>query len=199
MRYLIPQARTDAEIKVKNSRFVATLDYCPTAERAKQIIAELRQTYAGANHHVYAFKAGFGASVVEGMSDDGEPSGTSGPPVMAVLRGSGAGDMIIVVSRFFGGTKLGTGGLVSAYKRSAQEVLASARLIEKVDWVGLRLSLDYSHLEAVRRRLAEFEAREESAEYGEKVELEIMLPEEAADVFGELVRELTGGKACLRT
>jgi uncharacterized YigZ family protein len=199
MRYLIPQKQSRAEIKVKNSRFIATLDYCPTAAKAKEIIAKMRQEMPGANHHVYAFKAGHGASVVEGMSDDGEPGGTSGPPVMAVLRGSGVGDAIIVVTRFFGGTKLGTGGLVSAYKKAAQEVMAQAVLVEKVAWAKVRLKLDYAHLEAVRRRLDEFEASEDFAEYGGEVELGLLIPEERVPDFSLMITGLTAGKTTVRT
>ena len=132
MRYLIPKQRTVAETRVKNSRFVATLEQVGSVEAAKELIAEMRAAHVGANHHVYAFKIGFGASVTEGMSDDGEPSGTSGPPVMAVLRGAGVGDAVLVVSRFFGGTKLGTGGLVRAYGGAAALALAQAQALPGV-------------------------------------------------------------------
>jgi putative IMPACT (imprinted ancient) family translation regulator len=76
-----------------------------------------------ASHHVYAFRVGHGNSIIEGMSDDGEPTGTAGPPVLAVLRGTQIGDIIVIVTRYFGGTKLGTGGLVRAYPEAAQIAL----------------------------------------------------------------------------
>ena len=91
-----------------------------TVKEAKAFLAAVRAEMPDANHHVYAYRVGFGNSVIEGMSDDGEPSGTSGPPVLAVLRGSGIGDVIVVVTRYFGGTKLGTGGLVRAYSDAAR-------------------------------------------------------------------------------
>ncbi len=96
-----------------------------TVDEAKAFLAAVRAEMPDANHHVYAYRVGFGNSVIEGMSDDGEPSGTSGPPVLAVLRGSGIGDVIVVVTRYFGGTKLGTGGLVRAYSEGARAGLES--------------------------------------------------------------------------
>ncbi|MCX7792579.1 MAG: YigZ family protein, partial [Chloroflexaceae bacterium] len=114
-RYPIPAGRARAELLVLNSRFVATAGPAPDVEAAKAFIAAIRQELPGASHHCYAFLAGHGASVIAGMSDDGEPAGTAGRPMLAVLRGSGLGDVVVVVTRYFGGALLGTGGLVRAY------------------------------------------------------------------------------------
>src|SRR3954469_1102863 len=113
--YRIPAATTRIENEVSRSRFIATLANAPSFQEARDFIASIRAEMPDANHHVYAFKVGYGSSVIEGMSDDGEPSGTAGPPVLAVLRGADIGDAVLVVTRYFGGTKLGTGGLVHAY------------------------------------------------------------------------------------
>jgi uncharacterized YigZ family protein len=113
-RYLIPAGTVRVETEVSRSRFIATLGMAETAEAARAFIAGVRAEMPDASHHVYAFRVGYGASVIEGLSDDGEPSGTSGPPIMAVLRGAPVGDVVLVVTRYFGGTKLGTGGLVRA-------------------------------------------------------------------------------------
>ena len=129
--YLIPTETATIELMVKNSRFTAVAGRTNSVEEAKAFIRSIRNDMPGATHYVYAFKIGFGSSVTEGMSDDGEPSGTSGPPVLAVLRGSGIGDITIVVVRFFGGTKLGTGGLVSAYSAAAKMVLEQLKTEEK--------------------------------------------------------------------
>src|SRR5690348_4882092 len=114
-RYRIPAATTRIEHEVSRSRFIATLGNAATVEAARGFIAEIRAEMPDASHHVYAFKVGYGSSVTEGLSDDGEPTGTAGPPVLAVLRGADIGDAALVVTRYFGGTKLGTGGLVRAY------------------------------------------------------------------------------------
>src|SRR5688572_19497440 len=114
-RYPIPAETTRVEIRVVNSRFIATIAEARTAEDAHAFIAAIRAEFANASHNVYAFRAGYGASVIEGMSDDGEPSGTAGRPALSVLRGADLGDVVLVITRYFGGTKLGTGGLVRAY------------------------------------------------------------------------------------
>ncbi len=194
MRYLIPKKRATAETKVKNSRFIATLEHVTSTDQAKDFLAAMRQTHPGANHHVYAFKIGYGASVTEGMSDDGEPSGTSGPPVMAVLRGSGLGDAILVVTRFFGGTKLGTGGLVSAYKQAAQAVIAAASTIEKVELERISFCLDYALLDQVRRAYADYELTELEAEYGAQVKILASIAAERLPDFEDYLRQASAGR-----
>src|SRR5947209_14285779 len=114
--YLIPTATTRIEQEVSRSHFIATLAKVESVAAARAFIASIRAEMPDASHHVYAFKVGYGSSVNEGLSDDGEPSGTSGPPVLAVLRGTDIGDVVLVVTRYFGGTKLGTGGLSRAYR-----------------------------------------------------------------------------------
>ena len=132
MPYPVPQSRTRTEIKVSNSRFISTIDRADSVKEAQAFIRSIREEMPDASHHVYAFKIGHGSSISEGMSDDGEPSGTSGPPAMAVLRGSGIGDVVLVITRYFGGTKLGTGGLVSAYGAAAKAAVAELATEEKI-------------------------------------------------------------------
>jgi len=114
-RYPIPAQTVRTETTIKRSRFIATLGYANTVVAARTFIQQIRAEMPDATHHVYAFRIGYGGSVIEGLSDDGEPAGTAGKPVMAVIRGADLGDVVIVVTRYFGGTKLGTGGLVRAY------------------------------------------------------------------------------------
>ncbi|MFN2242462.1 MAG: IMPACT family protein, partial [Anaerolineae bacterium] len=114
-RYPIPARETRTEIQVLNSRFIATAAPVFSVEEAKAFVTRIRDEFADATHNVPAYLVGYGASVVAHCTDDGEPSGTAGRPALAVLRGSGLGDVAVVVTRYFGGTKLGTGGLVRAY------------------------------------------------------------------------------------
>lgn len=151
--YRIPAEAARIELQVKNSRFIATAGRTDTVEAAKAMIHAVRAEMPGANHHVYAFRVGHGASVTEGVSDDGEPSGTSGPPVLAVVRGSDIGDITVVITRFFGGTKLGTGGLVSAYSESARQVLAVLRTEEKVERKTVHLTFPYTAVDRMMRLL----------------------------------------------
>ncbi len=109
---------------MSNSRFIAHLAPAASVEEAKAFIDQIRAEYADATHNVPAYVIGYGASVTAHCNDDGEPAGTAGRPILAVLQGSGLGDVVLVVTRYFGGTKLGTGGLVRAYTEAAQAVLA---------------------------------------------------------------------------
>lgn len=145
--YLIPAQTHRINTAVSNSRFITTIGRVNTVEEAKSFLAAIRSEMPDANHHVYAYRVGFGNSVIESMSDDGEPSGTSGPPVMAVLRGSGIGDVVVVVTRYFGGTKLGTGGLVRAYGDAAREGLATLPTERKIEKATLGIELPYHYFE----------------------------------------------------
>ena len=142
--YLIPAEPARSEIIIKRSRFVTTISLAPTVDQARAAIAASRSAHPKANHHVYGFRVGFAKTVTEGMSDDGEPSGTAGRPTLAVLRGSGVGDIVLVTVRFFGGIKLGTGGLVRAYTESAQEALSRLKTELKVERRVVGIEMPYS-------------------------------------------------------
>ena len=122
--YPIPARTIRIENVVVNSCFIATIGRADTVQEAKAFIQAIRNEIPDATHHVYAFKIGFPPSVSEGMSDDGEPSGTAGPPALAVLRGADLGDVALVITRYFGGTKLGTGGLSAVATGGAQGAVA---------------------------------------------------------------------------
>ncbi len=142
--YLVPAQTIRSEIIIRKSRFLTTIAQARTVPQAREIIAGVRAEMPAANHHVYGFRIGFGKSVTEGMSDDGEPTGTAGPPTLAVLRGCGIGDIALVTTRFFGGTKLGTGGLVRAYTESAQLALQELETELKVERRRVGIELPYS-------------------------------------------------------
>lgn len=151
--YLRPAQRHQTELIVVNSRFITTIECATDVPAARQYIAEIRHSMPDANHHVYAYRVGHGNSVIEGMSDDGEPSGTSGPPTLAVLRGSDLGDIAIVTTRYFGGTKLGTGGLVRAYTNAAKQALNSLKTEIKADKMQIALDMPYSMYNLVKRSM----------------------------------------------
>ncbi len=138
------------EIEILKSRFLTSVMRATSSDEARTFIKQINNEMADASHHVYAFRIGFGKSVTEGMSDDGEPSGTSGPPSLAVLRGSDLGDIVIVTTRYFGGTKLGTGGLVRAYTESVQTALLTLPTTLKAPKTQLGLDLPYHLYEQVK-------------------------------------------------
>ena len=129
----IPAGPARTEIRASNSRFIASAAPAATVEAARAFIAGVRAEMPDASHHVYAYIVGHGATTTLSMTDDGEPPGTAGRPVMAVLKGSGLGDVALVITRYFGGTLLGTGGLVRAYGDAAKAVLAILPRMEKIE------------------------------------------------------------------
>ena len=158
-RYLIPAEQVRTEIEVKNSRFIATLAPVFSVDEAKAFIKQVREEFADATHNVPAFQVGFGTAVTAHCSDDGEPSGTAGRPMLAVVQGSGLGDLAVVVTRYYGGTKLGTGGLVRAYGDAVKAVLELAPLAEKVPTHTVMLAIPYSYVERIRLLVAAHNGR----------------------------------------
>lgn len=194
-RALIPAERARAEIRAANSRFIASAAPTATVEAARAFIDEIQAEMPDATHHVYAYIVGHGATTTLGMSDDGEPSGTAGRPVMAVLRGSGLGDVTLVVTRYFGGALLGTGGLVHAYGDAARAVLAALPREEKIERRALWLSLPYAAYEQARRLVAASTGSITEESFAADVSLRALLPLAQIDSFMAAIGELTAGQA----
>jgi uncharacterized YigZ family protein len=193
--YRRPSQRCRTEYEEKRSRFVTTVAPVTSVAEARAFLAEIRAEMSAADHHVYAFCVGYGRSVTEGMSDDGEPSGTSGPPTLAVLRGSGLGDVALVTSRFFGGTKLGTGGLVRAYTEAARLALQSLPTEISIARQELLAAIPYDTYNAVRRLASLYEAEVLAEDFGAEITLSVRLPLASAAAFHEALRDLTNGRA----
>ena len=149
-RYPIPASEVRTEIRVSKSRFIATAAPAFSVEEAKAFIARVKDEFSDASHNVPAFVIGYGPSVTAHCNDDGEPSGTAGRPMLAVLQGSGLGDIVVVVTRYFGGTKLGTGGLVRAYGDAVKAVLEEIPLAEKVPTHTVMMATPYTLYEQVK-------------------------------------------------
>ncbi len=192
--YLVPAGTARVENVVVNSRFIATVGNAATVDEARAFVDAIRAEMPDATHHVYAFKVGFGSSVIEGMSDDGEPSGTAGPPVLTVVRGSGIGDVVVVVTRYFGGTKLGTGGLVRAYSGAARDVLAALTTVLKVSRVVVGVEFDYSFFEQVKRLLPDYDAEIVDQDFSNRVVIFVRLPEAVVDGLKDALFGLMAGR-----
>ena len=147
--YLIPAQEARTELVVVNSRFIANAAPAFSVEEAKEFIARIRGEFSDASHNVPAYIIGHGSSTISHCNDDGEPSGTAGRPVLAVLQGSGLGDVVVVITRYFGGTKLGTGGLVRAYSDSTRSILQALPRAQKIPTHTVLLSLPYNLYERV--------------------------------------------------
>jgi uncharacterized YigZ family protein len=140
---IIPAKQATNSFKVANSTFISTAAPVFSVDEAKKFILKIRGQYQDAAHNVPVYIIGHPPSVVEHSSDDGEPAGTAGRPALAVLRGSGFGDIAVVVTRYFGGTKLGTGGLVRAYSDSMRDLLAIIPKAEKISTITTQIRIEY--------------------------------------------------------
>ena len=194
-RYRIPKSRNRTEARVSNSRFIATVAPVFSVTEAHDLVREIRNEMPDATHHVYAFRIGYGNSVSEGMSDDGEPSGTAGPPAMAVLRGSDVGDVALVITRYFGGTKLGTGGLVSAYSAAAKEAFASLETIEKIDRMRVGFCVAYAQHRQIKRLIDAHDGLVDLEEFQGQVRLQVRVPVDLVDRFAQAVADATKGNS----
>ncbi len=193
--YRIPAQQHRTEITVVNSRFITSISAAPTVDDARAFIAAVRAEMPDASHHVYAFCVGYGHSIIEGMSDDGEPTGTSGPPTLAVLRGADIGDVVLITTRYFGGTKLGTGGLVRAYSDSARTALESLPTTVKAHRTLLGVELAYTHYENAKRLITACGGQIESETFDAQVLIEIIMLSERVDGFAADLREMTAGQS----
>lgn len=192
-RFLLPAGEHHTEIVVVNSRFVASVAPVFSVEAAREFIAKIRAAHPEATHHVPAFIIGHGTSITEHCSDDGEPQGTAGRPALAVLKGSGLGDLAVVVTRYFGGTKLGTGGLVRAYTDAVKAVLTGLPLAEKIAVHTVMLVLPYSFFERVRQLAAAHGGRVLDEDFAGDITITMQFTTERFPAFQEALRELSSG------
>ncbi|MCP4143071.1 MAG: YigZ family protein [Chloroflexi bacterium] len=192
--YPVPAKEIRREIVVGGSRFIATLVPAFSVDEAKAFIARMKSEFNDASHNVPAYLIGGGNSVTAHASDDGEPSGTAGRPALAVLRGSALGDVALVITRYFGGTKLGTGGLVRAYTQAAQAVVLDVPRAQKVMAHTLLLAAPYSLLERIRLLVTEYKGEILDEDFAADVTMTIRFGVEKLASFEEALLELSAGK-----
>lgn len=193
-RYPIPAGEARVELQVKNSRFIGRAAHTPSIEEAKAFIDQVKTENPNHSHAVYAFAVGYGASVTHGMSDAGEPSGTAGRPALAVVKGSGLGDVTVVIVRYFGGTKLGTGGLVKAYTETAQLALAELPVTEKIEWQAVQVTIPYPYYEQIKRLVTEHNGQVEAEAFGAEVTLRLSFTIDDLPPFEAAISELSRGQ-----
>ncbi len=193
--YKIPETMYRTEETIKRSRFIATVAHASTEEDAKTFISMIKNEFPDAAHHCWAYVAGPpGDTARVGMSDDGEPRGTAGKPILSALLHSEIGEIAAVVTRYFGGTKLGTGGLVRAYSGSVKNALAGLSVKEKTEVISLTVILDYSRITVVKQTIESFNSEIIEAKYEANVSFKIELPKNNEDGFIRAITDLTGGE-----
>ena len=192
--YAVPLTEIRREHVVVNSRFIATLAPVPTIDAARAFLSRIRQEFADATHNVPAYIIGGGNTVTEFCSDDGEPAGTAGKPALAVLRGSRLGDVAVVVTRYFGGTLLGTGGLVKAYTESTQMVVNAVARGRRVPVHVALLAIPYNLLERVRLITTRHNGEVLDEDFAGDITMTLQFPVESFDGFQSELQELSAGK-----
>ena len=192
--YSVPLNEIRREHLVINSRFIATLASVFSIDEARSFIARIKKEFVDASHNVPAYIVGGGNTVTEYFSDDGEPSGTAGKPALAVLRGSELGDVAVVVTRYFDGTLLGTGGLVKAYTESAQLVVNAVQRGQRIPVYIAMLAIPYNLLERIRLLVTRQGGEIISEDFAEDITMTLQFPVDTFDTFQNELREISAGK-----
>ena len=185
------------EIVEKKSRFIATVRLVESEEEALTVLEAARKKYWDATHNCFAYVIGERRETVR-CSDDGEPSGTAGRPMLDVLLGEEITNVIVIVTRYFGGTLLGPGGLVRAYSRAVQDGLAHSRLIEKMYGVRMEIQSDYTGIGKIQYLLASGQIPVLDTRYTDQVVTEVLVPKGQADRIRSEITEGTNGRAKMR-
>jgi len=182
--FFTPATTLERELEVKKSRFIARTGPAATREAALAFVEEARADYPDARHHCWAYLVGNPATAATAaMSDDGEPGGTAGKPILNVIQHKGIGDVVVVVTRYFGGTKLGAGGLVRAYAGVTQRVLADLPLTEHHPHRAYHLALDFPQEQPLRHWADQHGATLLSVDYAQGVTARLDVPETHAAAF----------------
>ena len=198
-RYSIPAAFQRSESEVERSRFITSIKAAETPEEALAFVTRLKQEFPDANHNCWAYLIGPpGRSDRIGLSDDGEPHGAAGKPMLTVVQHSNIGDIVVVVTRYFGGIKLGKGGMVKAYTRAVQSALEQLEKTEKIDWRELQISFDYAQLSGIERLLPDLEVEIIDRQFSDQICLQLKFPAEQAQKLREQLTNLTAGKISIQ-
>lgn len=202
-RYPVPQATWDSpyvtELVVRKSRFLTQVCHCSTNAACRDFITSIRGKYPDASHNCWAYVSGSpGAAGTTGYSDDGEPHGTAGKPMLTVLQNSGIGEICAVVTRWFGGIKLGTGGLARAYQTSVKENLATLPLKELIHTQSVMVTLPYAMITTFQKIASNHEAEILSENYAEKATFCLNVPEDRIDEFKTEILKWNPKQICLK-
>ncbi|MCF0120287.1 MAG: YigZ family protein [Oscillospiraceae bacterium] len=194
MGYLVPAGCGEAEFTEKRSRFIGYVRPVETEAEAREMLSELKSKHYDARHNCWCCIIREGG--ILRYSDDGEPQGTAGQPMLEVFRRSGVENVSCVVTRYFGGILLGAGGLTRAYAHAAKIALDAAGIAEMRRWIRLRASCPYSLFERVRNEAENRGCLLENAEYGADIALTLLAPEDDAVSFSARLKDMTAGAVC---
>jgi uncharacterized YigZ family protein len=197
LRYCVPAARAESELEIKNSVFIGSVARARSPEEALAFVQDTRQVYPDANHHAWAYCITGGPQALIGSSDDGEPGGTAGRPMLAVLQGRDLREVVAVGTRYFGGTKLGTGGLVRAYGGCIRAALEELPIVELVYHRLVRVTIAYPLYGNLTYLLPRYGVTIADESFSDVATLELSVPYDQEAPVAELLRELTNGRVIL--
>lgn len=193
--YFIPAGAGEAEFVEKRSSFLGHVRYVETEDEAKAFVTEMKKKFYDARHNCWCYIIKDGAVR---YSDDGEPQGTAGIPMLEVLKREGVTNVVCVVTRYFGGVLLGTGGLLRAYTKSAKDTLDAAGICVVRRWVKAEIACSYAMLERLKTECTAIGGVVADIEYSADVCLKLLLPEDKADAFSQRTADVTAGTSALK-
>lgn len=193
--YFIPAGAGEAEFVEKRSSFLGHVRYVETEDEAKAFVTEMKKKFYDARHNCWCYIIKNGAVR---YSDDGEPQGTAGIPMLEVLKREGVTNVVCVVTRYFGGVLLGTGGLLRAYTKSAKDALDAAGICVVRRWVKAEIACSYAMLERLKTECTAIGGVVADIEYSADVCLKLLLPEDKADAFSQRTADVTAGTSALK-
>lgn len=192
-RYFTVKENGIHEILIEKSRFIAHISRAETEEQAQEFIQSLKKKYWNASHNCSAYLIGENDQIQK-ANDDGEPSGTAGVPILEVLKRQKLKDTVVVVTRYFGGIKLGVGGLIRAYGRVTSEGIHAAGVVERKLMRIMHTQIDYTWLGKIENELRSSAYRIKGTNYLDKVEIEVYVEEDQKEIFSLWMIELTNGQ-----
>lgn len=198
-RYLVPKKRFRQELEVKHSRFICDIEHTTNKDESRAFVDAIKAEFPDATHHCWAFQNGPpGDSRDIGYSDDGEPHGTAGKPMLNVISHAEVGELTAVVTRYFGGTKLGTGGLSRAYGDAVKITLQDLPIQIKINYVDCQLQTSYQYWSAVEKLLKQHQAVIENTEFSDSISAHIKLDQSLLDSYLEQFTNITHGSGIMK-
>ena len=200
--YLIPNLKGDSihrtELVVKKSRFITSIGHCRGIDECKAFVKKIATEFSDARHNCFAFCGGKPADLGHaGCSDDGEPSGTAGKPMLTVLSHCGAGEIACVITRYFGGILLGTGGLVKAYQDGVKQALETLPLTPMIITKSVHTEISPRFVTIMHKLLSQYGGEVKSSSFAQKAVFDLELPEKELEVFCHKLQDLCSGSAVL--
>jgi len=198
-RYPIPAGVHRVQETIQRSRFITTLSHASGSTPAHEFVKQIKEEFPDATHHCWAFAAGPPGSTSQvGLSDDGEPHNTAGKPMLNALLHSGVGEIVAVCARYYGGVKLGTGGLSRAYSSGVKLALDSLPTEPKIGRIAATIVIGYENVSEIQRVMAEMEVVVDAEAYGERVQVRCWVPTVGFETFAAAVADATGGTGLVK-